>query len=96
MEHIPEPVRLSMVTNFYNRAAEEKREVVLTYKGNELPQGIAVLDFERGGANEILQMPWLSDTSVGRNFWFYDAGDANSFSTTELVQILADIVSKNG
>jgi len=96
MEHIPEPVRLSMVTHFYNRAAEEKREVVLTYKGNELPQGIAVLDFERGGANEILQMPWLSDTSVGRNFWFYDAGDANSFSTTELVQILADIVSKNG
>jgi alpha-L-fucosidase/predicted GH43/DUF377 family glycosyl hydrolase len=96
MEHIPEPVRLSMAAHFYNRAAEGKREVVLTYKGGELPQGTAVLDFERGGADNILPMPWLSDTSVGRNFWYYDAGDAGSFSITELVQILVDIVSKNG
>jgi alpha-L-fucosidase len=96
MDHIPQPARLSMAAHFYNRAAEQKREVVLTYKGEDMPKGTANLDFERSGAHDILQRPWLSDTSVGKDFWYYDAGDANSFSTAELVRILVDIVSKNG
>lgn len=66
------------------------------YKGDEMPKEAAVMDFERSRPEGILPMPWLSDTSVGRNFWYYDAGDADAFSTAELVQILVDIVSKNG
>ena len=96
MDHIPEPVRLGMEAHFYNRAAEQRREVVLTYKGNDLPKGTAVIDFERSAATSILPMPWLTDTSVGHNFWFYDSGDANCFTTGELVRMLIDIVSKNG
>lgn len=96
MDQIPEPVRLAMAAHYYNRAAERKREVVLTYKGEDLPKGIAVLDFERHAAKEVLPTPWLTDTSVGRNFWYYDAGDAGAFTTTELVRMLIEIVSKNG
>lgn len=96
MDQIPEQTRLAMATYFYNRAAEEKREVVLTYKGNDMPKGTAVLDFERSAAAEVLPMPWLTDTSLGRYFWYYDAGDAYTFSTNELVCMLIEIVSKNG
>jgi alpha-L-fucosidase len=96
LDRLPMPARLAMAAHFYNRAAADRREVVLTYKGGDLPQGTALLDFERHAAPEIAPTPWLTDTSVGRNFWFYDAGDAGAFTVTDLVRMLIEIVSKNG
>lgn len=96
MDKLPEQARLEMAAHFYNRSWERGIEPVLTYKGQDLPAGIATLDFERHAATEVLAAPWLTDTSVGRNFWYYDAGDADSFTIAELVRMLVEIVSKNG
>ena len=96
LDKLPESVRLAMAAHFYNRSIERGQEPVLTYKGLDLPAGTAVLDFERHAADSILQEPWLTDTSVGHQFWFYDSGDKDMYSIAELVRMLVEIVCKNG
>jgi alpha-L-fucosidase len=52
-----------------------------------------VRDIERGVAEGISPEPWQTDTSIGD--WYYRTGQKYKTST-EIVQMLTDIVSKNG
>jgi alpha-L-fucosidase len=56
-----------------------------------------VWDIERGQANEIEPFPWQTDTCIGG--WHYDRNLFNQHrykSAKTVIQMLADIVSKNG
>ena len=55
--------------------------------------GTYVKDIERGVNDGIAEYPWQTDTSIGD--WFYSTGQKYK-SASEIVQLLADIVSKNG
>jgi alpha-L-fucosidase len=60
-------------------------------------QECMVWDIERGQANEIEPYHWQTDTCLGN--WHYDRAiyDRNGYKSTKMViQMLADIVSKNG
>ena len=62
-----------------------------------LSQGKWVQDLERGVMNDIRAEPWQTDTCVGG--WYYDVNLAKSHgykSAATVIQMLADIVSKNG
>ena len=52
-----------------------------------------VEDLERGVKDTINKFPWQTDTSIGD--WYYRTGQKYK-SSTEIVQMLVDIVSKNG
>lgn len=52
-----------------------------------------VQDVERGVLDSISPFPWQTDTSIGD--WFYRTGQKYK-SSTEVIQMLVDIVSKNG
>jgi alpha-L-fucosidase len=73
-----------------------KNEAVYTFKdlgtGEVIPEA-GVLDVERGVMPGISPRPWQTDTSIGD--WFYSDGYKYK-TTTEVVHMLADIVSKNG
>jgi alpha-L-fucosidase len=59
--------------------------------------GMWVQDLERGIMGGIAALPWQTDTCVGG--WYYDTGllDQHLYKSAEAVlQMLADIVSKNG
>ena len=45
--------------------------VAVAKKGEDLPDGVGVLNFERGRAAGILERPWETDTSVYQNSWGY-------------------------
>lgn len=54
-------------------------------------------DIERGTSNEIEPHPWQTDTCIGS--WHYDRGlyERNGYKSTKtVIQMLCDIVSKNG
>jgi alpha-L-fucosidase len=54
-------------------------------------------DIERGSSNEIEPHPWQTDTCIGG--WHYDRAlyERNGYKSTKtVIQMLADIVSKNG
>jgi alpha-L-fucosidase len=86
--------RPQMVSEYYNRAAGWGKEVVLQYK-DKLPDGVAVLDVERGKLPGIREGVWQTDTSVSERSWGYIENDTFK-STTTLIHDLVDIVSKNG
>jgi alpha-L-fucosidase len=82
-------------TYYYNHSAAQHQPVALFYKLNDMADGSATLDLERGGLGDIRPQPWQTDTSLSDKSWGYVEGD--TYKTPEMViHQLADVVSKNG
>lgn len=93
---IQEHYRLKVLAEYYNRAEEWGREVVVTYKWHDLAPGAGVIDLELGRFDALTYHDWITDTTV-------DAGEAWGFAQgikyktrKTLVHYLVDNVSKNG
>jgi alpha-L-fucosidase len=59
--------------------------------------GTCVMDRERGGSDDISPDPWQCDTSTGD--WYFNRRDEKYHrykSSSRIIQMLADTVSKNG
>ncbi len=80
---------------YYNQATARAQGVVLNYKLNDMSPGTGTLNIERGQAADIRELPWQTETSVSPDSWGYAEGDTYK-SPDEIVQLLADVVSKNG
>jgi alpha-L-fucosidase len=90
-----EEYKKELLAYYYNEAMKWGKEVVVSYKEDHLPEGVAILDLERGQMDTLSSRKWITDTSVGLKSWCYiDAPDYKSVNT--LVDNLIDIVSKNG
>ncbi len=94
--------RMNFLSWYYNKANDwgvsstNSPEVVVAYKGAEnLPIGSAVLDVERGGMSSVSDVLWMNDTSLGLKSWSY-APDEEYRSSNQVVDMLLDIISKNG
>ena len=93
-------IGLRIAAYFYNTnlARHGKLEAVLTGKGLHADQRKAlVLDVERGVTNGGETLPWQTDTCIGA--WHYERRifDQHRYkSAKQIVQMLIDIVSKNG
>ena len=84
----------TLIAHFYNQDITKnngKLEAVYTCK--QISGGLWVEDLERGVKDTISQYPWQTDTSIGD--WYYRTGQKYKTST-EVIQMLVDIVSKNG
>ena len=80
---------------YYNQAAARQQGVVLDYKLDDMRPGTGTLNIERGQAAEIREQPWQTETSISPDSWGYAEGDTYK-TPDEIVQLLADVVSKNG
>lgn len=81
---------------YYNRAAANRKEVVVSYKGHHLPPGAGLIDWELGQEPNLAYYEWITDSTVdnGGN-WGYVKGQG--FKTLDnLIDNLVDRVSKNG
>jgi len=94
--------RMDFLTHYYNKALDWEYgqfpapNVVVNYKNRKkLPVGSAVLDLERGGMKTIEKFPWQNDTSLGLKSWSY-AADEEYRSANQVVDMLMDIIAKNG
>lgn len=84
-----------MLAHYYNQDMTKNRgnlEAVYTCKLLE-SKGRWVRDIERGANEGISEFPWQTDTSIGD--WYYRTGQ-KYMTGTEVIQMLVDIVSKNG
>ncbi len=90
-----EPYKKEFLAYYYNRAMEWGKEVVVTYKHDHLPPGVAVLDLERGKLDTLSTEPWITDTSIDFKSWSY-ISEPEYKSVNMLVDNLIDRVSKNG
>ena len=84
----------SMLANYYNGNYDyHQGKPTAVYTCKEISAGGWVQDLERGVQDSISLLPWQTDTSIGD--WFYNTGQKYK-SPTEIIQMLVDIVSKNG
>jgi len=93
---VPEVYKQDVLAYYFNKAAAENKEVVVTYKGHNLPPGVGIDDLELGQEQEMTYHEWITDSSVdNQGAWGYVNGAG--FKTAEnLVHNLVDRVSKNG
>ena len=96
LDWIREDYVKNFVAYYYNHAIENNKEVVITYKGHDLPPGVALLDHELGQEPELTHYDWITDTSIDdQGAWGYIDG-LRYKSVNRLVDNLVDRVSKNG
>ncbi|MDP4223947.1 MAG: alpha-L-fucosidase [Bacteroidota bacterium] len=89
-----EDVGRSLIAHYYNQDLARsggKGSVVYTCK--QYSGGKWVEDVERGVKDSLSKYPWQTDTSIGD--WYYRTGQKYK-SANEVIQMLVDIVSKNG
>ena len=85
----------TMLAHYYNQDMirnQGAQQAVYTCK-HLVSRGRWVRDIERGAMDSISVDPWQTDTSIGD--WYYRTGQ-KYMTGTEVVQMLVDIVSKNG
>ncbi len=85
----------TMLSHFYNQDIVKNGgslEAVYSCK-HLISEGRWVRDIERGAMDSISVDPWQTDTSIGD--WYYRTGQ-KYMTGTEVIQMLVDIVSKNG
>lgn len=93
LENMTEESRLKFLAYYYNKGMEWKKDVAVCYKESTFNEDVAVKDYERGRPNQPKKNVWLTDTSPGT--WFYRPS-AKFKTPNELIDILIDIVAKNG
>ena len=89
-----ENVGRTLISNFYNQdMIKNKGKLLAVYTCKQSSDGMWVEDLERGVKDTVGEYPWQTDTSIGD--WYYRTGQQYKTST-EVIQMLVDIVSKNG
>jgi alpha-L-fucosidase len=97
---VTDDIGLRLAAHFYNSSIQlhGRNEAVMNAKKlNDLQRKSMVFDIERGKAGGILPEPWQTDTCIGD--WHYDRAifEQHQYkSAMSVVEMLADIVSKNG
>jgi alpha-L-fucosidase len=84
----------SLIAHYYNQGVTGNNgttDVVYTCK--QPSDGKWAQDVERGVLDTVSAYPWQTDTSIGD--WYYRTGQKYK-TASEVVQMLVDIVSKNG
>lgn len=95
LDEIPDSVKTDYLAYYFNRAHEWGKEVVVTFKQDDLPQDVGVLDLEKGRMGKLTAFPWLTDDTISRGSWCYTQ-DLEIKPTSVVLHGLIDIVSKNG
>ncbi len=91
---ISEPVLLEFLSYYYNKSLDWDKEVVATYK-DALNTKCAVLDYERGGPQELQENYWLTDDAISKSSWCYTEG-IGYYSARQVIHGFLDRISKNG
>ena len=89
------PYLKKLIAYYYNRAAERGEAVVINYKHDAVPFGLAVPDIERGQLASQKSYRWQSDTAMCFNSWCHTV-DNRYKEAKDILCDLIDINSKNG
>jgi alpha-L-fucosidase len=95
LNEIPDSTKMEYLAYYFNKANEWGKEVVVTFKQEDLPREVALDDYEKGRADRLTDFVWLTDDTISRGSWCYTQ-DLGIKSTAEVLRTFIDIVSKNG
>ena len=85
-----------MFADYYNWAEENGKEVCVGHKESALMPYSGIKDYERGRAETLVSDVWMTDTTMSRSWFFQPQWDGKWKNANWLLDIMIDIVSKNG
>lgn len=89
-----EDVGRNLIAHYYNQdVTRNNGQLTVVYTCKQPSDGKWAEDLERGVKDTLNPYPWQTDTSIGD--WYYRTGQKYKTSN-EVIQMLVDIVSKNG
>ncbi len=94
-EYIDSEHRREFLKHYFNKAAEEGRDVVVNTKGSYFPTDIAVVNVERATMEDITPESWITDFIVGSS-WSFNRDNRSAMNPQKMIRAVADVVSKNG
>ena len=101
LDRIPESNRQKFAAYYLNAAKDWQKEVMITYKQDDMPQSVGVVDFEKGRMDKSTPYSWLTDDTISAGTqtktgsWSYTE-ELDIKPSKEIIHTLIDIVSKNG
>ena len=95
LDEIPDKYKMEYLAHYFNDAGNLGKEIVVTYKQQDLPREVGVEDFEKSRADKLTDYVWLTDDTISRGSWCYTQ-DLGIKRPIEIVRTMIDIVSKNG
>lgn len=98
MDLIPEKLKLDFLSHYFNKADSLGREVIVTYKYEDFPRNICMLDHEMANPDKIDPEPWLCDYTISAGYhrsWGYVKGMQLS-THKDIIHKLIEVVSNNG
>jgi alpha-L-fucosidase len=101
LDRIPEKNRQAFAAYYLNAAKSWDKEVMITYKQEDMPQSVGVVDFEKGRLDKSTSYSWLTDDTISAGTWTTTGSwsyteELDIKSSKEIIHTLIDIVSKNG
>jgi alpha-L-fucosidase len=84
----------TLVAHYYNSDLKTKEKKGVVFNCKEESNGRFVRDHERKAAGGISEYPWQTCESIGA--WFYHEENQKYKTSSQVVQMLVDVVSKNG
>jgi alpha-L-fucosidase len=95
LNEIPDKYKMEYLAHYFNEAGKAGKEVVVTYKEQDLPRQVGIEDFEKGRADHLTDFVWLTDDTISTGSWCYTR-NLGIKKPAQIVRTLIDIVSKNG
>jgi alpha-L-fucosidase len=98
LEQVDEKRKTEYLAHYFNEASKRNQEVIVTYKGEDLPADVGMLDHENSNPEKIMEKPFLCDYSIGTGFsfsWGYTDG-MQLRNAQDIIHTLIEVVSKNG
>jgi len=95
LDAIPEHYRKEFAAYYINEAEKRNKEVVIVRKQHDLPLSMSVEDLEQSRKNVIGTKTWMTDATISNGSWCY-TDNLGVKSSTDVLHMLIDIVSKNG
>ncbi|KAA2239368.1 alpha-L-fucosidase [Chitinophaga agrisoli] len=91
---------LRIAAHLYNKSIKQKGKLDAVIFGkilDEQQRKCMIWDIERGQSNQIEPLPWQTDTCIGSWHYNRDIYDKKRYKSAQtVIQILCDVVSKNG
>ncbi|AUP80855.1 alpha-L-fucosidase [Flavivirga eckloniae] len=92
---VPLEYRRKFASYYYSKEKEWDKELIITRKLDQLPDGVGVLDYEGGSARDLTPYLWQTDQSTGGHIWSWRDG-IHIRSARSVLHELITVVSKNG
>ena len=68
LDRIPQKNRREFVNTYLEAASSWNKPVVITYKQNDLPQNVGIVDFEKGRLDRLTEYAWLTDDTISAEY----------------------------